>query len=112
MNFGSAPFEPREEEHGGPANRRAEMWLNSRKWLQDAAGVSLPDSHALQADACGPSYRYDSRSRLLIEDKDSMRRRGIPSPDEWDAVALTLAEPIRPTIKKEWPQPLNSKWVV
>ena len=23
-----------------------------------------------------------------------MRRRGVPSPDEWDAVALTFAEPV------------------
>jgi len=25
-----------------------------------------------------------------------MRRRGVPSPDEWDAVALTFAEPVAP----------------
>ncbi len=25
-----------------------------------------------------------------------MRRRGVPSPDEWDAVALTFAEPVSP----------------
>jgi len=25
-----------------------------------------------------------------------MHRRGILSPDEWDAVALTFAEPVRP----------------
>ncbi len=24
-----------------------------------------------------------------------MRARGVPSPDEWDAVALTFAEPVR-----------------
>jgi hypothetical protein len=25
-----------------------------------------------------------------------MRRRGVSSPDEWDAVALTFAEPVAP----------------
>jgi hypothetical protein len=36
----------------------------------------------------------DSHTRLLLEKKDDMRRRGAPSPDEWDAVALTFAEPV------------------
>ena len=29
-----------------------------------------------------------------LESKENMRRRGVPSPDEWDAVALTFAEPV------------------
>ena len=41
-----------------------------------------------------PSYRYDSHTRLVLERKEDMRRRGVPSPDEWDAVALTFAEPV------------------
>jgi hypothetical protein len=28
------------------------------------------------------------------EGKDRMRARGVSSPDEWDAVALTFAEPV------------------
>lgn len=100
INFGSAPFEPPkldEEGHeigGGPLNRRAEMWMASNDWLQDPAGVSIPDLDSLQADACGPSYKYDSNTRIQLEKKEVMRRRGVPSPDEWDAVALTFAEPV------------------
>jgi hypothetical protein len=99
INFGSSPLEPPpRDEHGGPAggplNRRAEMWLKSREWLEDPAGVQIPDSDALQADACGPTYTYDSSSRLKLEAKDHMRARGLKSPDEWDAVALTFAEPV------------------
>jgi len=94
VNFGSAPLEPPRLEGGGPLNRRAEMWLKSREWLQDAAGASIPDDDALQADACGPSYRYDSHTRVAIEKNEDMRRRGVPSPDLWDAVALTFAEPV------------------
>ena len=51
-------------------------------------------SHSLQADACGPGYTYDSHTRLKLEAKDRMRARGTASPDEWDAVALTFAEPV------------------
>jgi hypothetical protein len=70
------------------------MWLKSREWLEDPAGAALPDSDALQADACGPAYGFDSHSRLKLESKEHMRARGAKSPDEWDAVALTFAEPV------------------
>ena len=56
--------------------------------------MQIPDSDSLQADACGPSYRYDNLSRLVLERKEDMRRRRALSPDEWDAVALTFAEPV------------------
>jgi hypothetical protein len=94
VNFGSAPLEPPPFEGGGPLNRRAEMWMKSKEGLEDQAGADIPDSDSLQADACGPGYRYDSNTRLLLEKKEDMRRRGVRSPDEWDAVALTFAEPV------------------
>jgi hypothetical protein len=99
VNFGSAPFWPApRDEHGrasgGPLNRRAEMWMRSKEWLAEPAGAQIPDLDSLQADACGPGYSYDSTTRLVLEKKDDMRRRGVPSPDEWDAVALTFAEPV------------------
>ena len=34
-------------------------------------------------------------TRLQLEGKDQMRARGVPSPDEWDAVVPTFAEPVR-----------------
>lgn len=99
VNFGSSPLEPAPMDddgrpNGGPLNRRAEMWMRSREWLEDPAGVQIPDSDSLQADACGPSYKYDSHTRLQLESKEQMRKRDALSPDEWDAVALTFAEPV------------------
>jgi hypothetical protein len=101
INFGGAPFEPPKfDEEGkelpGPLNRRSEMWMKSKEWLEDVAGADIPDSDSLHADACGPTYKYDSNTRLVLEPKADMRRRGVPSPDEWDAVALTFAEPVAP----------------
>jgi hypothetical protein len=110
VNFGGAPFEPPKlgadgkEIGGGPSNRRAEIWLNSRDWLEQPDGVDIPDSDRLQADACGPGYKYDSNSRVVLEKKADMRKRGVPSPDEWDAVALTFAEPVA---VKRASKPLN-----
>jgi hypothetical protein len=101
VNFGSAPFEPppldeQGRPSGGPLNRRAEMWMKSKEWLEDPAGAQIPDSDSLQADACGPTYKYDSNTRLQLEKKEDMRRREVLSPDEWDAVALTFAKPVAP----------------
>lgn len=99
INFGSAPLEPQPQDEqgkpkGGYANRRAEMWGKSKEWLQEPGGVDIPDSDALQADAMAPGYKYDSLTRLLLESKEDIRKRGLRSPDEWDAVALTFAEPV------------------
>ena len=91
------PLDPHGKPSGGPVNRRAEMWMKSREWLEDPAGVQIPDMDSLQADACGPSYKCDSHTRLQLEGKDQMRARGVSSPDEWDSVALTFAEPVGST---------------
>lgn len=101
VNFGGSPLEPPKfddegREIPGPSNRRAEMWMASRDWLDAEGGADIPDLDSLQADACGPGYKYDSYSRLVLEKKEDMRRRGVRSPDEWDAVALTFAEPVAP----------------
>lgn len=101
VNFGSPAqdaFEYLEDgsKRAGPKNRRAEMWLRSRNWLQQVGGADLPDLDSIQADACGPGYTYDLTSQsLVLESKEHMRTRRIRSPDEWDAVALTFAEPVK-----------------
>jgi hypothetical protein len=80
-----------------------------KDWLEDPAGVSIPDSDSLQADLCGPGYKWDSNTRLLLESKDDMRRREVRSPDEGDAVALTFAEPVAPEPAYQVPV---REWVV
>jgi hypothetical protein len=99
VNFGSEPQDeiiilPDGSKKPGGRNRRAEMWMRSRDWLKEVGGADIPDSDALQADACGPAYKYDANQRLQLESKEDMRRRGLRSPDEWDAVVLTFAEPV------------------
>jgi len=76
----------------GPKNRRAEMWDRSREWLTDEDGVSLPDDEMLQADATAPKIKPLISGDFLIESKEEMRKRGVRSPDLWDAVILTFAE--------------------
>jgi hypothetical protein len=97
VNFGGKPIEPAPLDEmgkpaGGPANRRAEMWSNLKRTLE-AGRFSLPDSDSLQADLVSVGYRYTSDGKLLLESKQDMRKRGVPSPDEADAVALCFSEP-------------------
>jgi len=96
VNFGGKPIEPPSLDEtgkpaGGPLNRRAELWLNMKTALQGR--FSLPDTDSLQDDLTGPGYKYSSDGKLQLESKDDMRRRGMPSPDEGDAVALCFSEP-------------------
>jgi hypothetical protein len=100
VNFGGSPMEPdifldNGDKQPGPKNRRSEMWMRSRDWLKEPGGADIPDLDSLQADACAPTYGYDANQRLLIESKEKMRARGVRSPDEWDAVILTFAEPVK-----------------
>lgn len=73
-------------------NKRAEMWGLMKKWLEEGP-VEIPDLDSLHADLCGISYKIDSNSRLQMEKKEDMKKRGIRSPDEADALALTFAFP-------------------
>jgi hypothetical protein len=97
VNFGGKPIEVAALDEtgkpaGGAANRRAEMWHNLKRILEDGR-FSLPDSDSLQADLVSVGYKYTSDGRLLLESKQDMRKRGVPSPDEADAVALCFSEP-------------------
>ena len=89
-------------------NKRAEMWGEGKKWLEDTP-CQIPDDDEIQADICGPSYRYDSKTRLFIEKKEDMKKRGLRSPDIADAMFLTFAQPIKPKVKLKIPQ--TSSWM-
>lgn len=116
VNFGSSPIEGERlmddgSKRPGPLNRRAEMWEKSRDWLESEGGADVPDLDGLQADACGPGYSYDTAQRLVLESKQKMSARGVRSPDEWDAVALTFAEPVieKRTIVR--PKRVTTSWM-
>jgi len=92
----------------GPVDRRAEMWMRSKDWLEQPAGADIPDSDTLQSDACAPAYTYQTTDqKLRLESKEQMRARGVKSPDEWDAVVLTFAEPVRESIRVANPTELT-----
>ena len=96
VNAGSKPLNGRIY-----ANKRAEMWGVLREWLHDEP-CQVPNNDALHSDICGIRYKIDSNSRLQMERKEDMKKRGIRSPDSADALCLTFAYPetaINSTVK-------------
>lgn len=72
-------------------NLRAEIWGEMRDWLAGEVAVEIPDSDELQTDLCGLGYKHRSNGQLLIESKDALKARGMPSPDLGDALSLTFS---------------------
>jgi len=83
-------------------NKRAEMWCRMRDWFA-AKPVRVPDDDDLQADIVEPGYTYDSKSRILIESKEKIKKRGGLSPDVADALSLTFAENVQPVSRDPAP---------
>ena len=73
-------------------NRRAEMWAAMRDWLRD--GGSIRDDPDLIADLTGLNYSFAPGGQVKLESKEELKKRGLPSPDTADSLALTFFEPV------------------
>jgi len=77
-------------------NKRSEMAGYLKAWL---AGGAIPDEADLETELTGVLYGYkDGRqgSELMLERKEDMKKRGLPSPNRMDSLALTFAYPVEP----------------
>lgn len=72
-------------------NRRDELWGDMLEWLQDKP-ASIPDEDDVAAQLTSVQYSYDSKRRKKLEPKEKMFERGLKSPDDADALALTFAK--------------------
>jgi hypothetical protein len=70
------------------ADLRTEMWAKMREWLP---GGCIDDDSDLKDDLVGPEYGFDKQERIKLEAKENMKRRGVASPDNGDALAVTFA---------------------
>ncbi|MCP4127330.1 MAG: terminase [Gammaproteobacteria bacterium] len=74
-------------------NMRSNMWGNMKEWLQ----IGCIDSEmVLEDDLTGPEYNYNLKNQIVLEKKSDMKLRGLASPDEGDALAVTFAHPVGP----------------
>ena len=104
VNFGAQSVDPHQ------LNMRAYMWANLKDWLATGA---IPADIALETQLIGPGYHIDRSNRLVIESKADMAKRGIASPDDADALALTFAQrvaPQKPPRPKPRPEHAGTAW--
>ncbi len=76
----------------GCLNLRAHMWNEMRVWLKN--GACIPNDDILHTDLIGPETKPRLDGKIQLEAKEDMKRRGIPSPNRADALALTFAMPV------------------
>ena len=74
------------------ANKRAEMWGEMKKWLQDGGSI---DDESMVDELTGPECFINRRGKQQLESKQDMKNRGIASPNKADALALTFAFPVK-----------------
>lgn len=82
----------------GYLNLRAYMWGMMKQWLKD--GGAYPDDQAIYDDLVGPEYGVvptgNNAGKTFLESKEDMKKRGVPSPNDADAIAISFAMPVQP----------------
>lgn len=86
VQFGSTSPDPRY------ANMRAYMWAKMREWLQ--AGGAIDNDPILEQDLTAPQATHDKRDKIVLTSKEQMKKDGLASPDDGDALAMTHAFPV------------------
>ena len=90
-------------------NRRSEQWWNFRKQFEQGM-IDLPSTEEdakLISQLMSIRYIIRSDGKILVEPKEDMEDRGLPSPDRADAAMMACAD--NPTLQGEFylPPPSN-----
>ncbi len=69
---------------------RDQLWGGLRDWLR--AGGKVPHDRRLAQEMAAPTYSFDTKGRIKVENKDDIRKKLRPqrSPDRADALALAV----------------------
>lgn len=78
-------------EGGGYRRLRDQLWFATRDWL--AEGGCLPQDEETRSDLIAPTFRFDAQGRYVVADKDELRKSIGRSPDDGDALALSIYTP-------------------
>lgn len=69
-------------------NKRVEMWGRMREWLTQGC---IDNDDQLIDDITGPEYAIHPKGQIKLETKEQMKKRGLASPNDGDALAHTFA---------------------
>lgn len=86
VDFGGKSSDP------GCLNKRAEIINAMRLWLKE--GGAIPKDPGLRDELLGLETLPRLDGKIAIESKDSMKRRGLRSPNKADALAISFAYPV------------------
>lgn len=103
VNFGGKATDPKYR------FRADEMWGRMREAMPT---LCLPNHHGLMAQLTQREYGFTAAGgKIQLESKDDMIERGIASPDIADALALTFANTLSPTVDRLFPsRPLMTNY--
>lgn len=107
LNAGGAASDPKRF-----LNARAEWYWHLRELFEPDERTGLPnididDDPTLFEQLASIRYEVKSNGKVVIESKDQMKARGLPSPDRADAVMLAFATA---AVKKKGRMKLVSRW--
>ncbi len=71
-------------------NKRIEM--ADRMRIQMTEGMDIPNDADLRNALIGIQYGFNDKEQMRLERKQDMKKRGLESPDDFDAIAYTFAE--------------------
>lgn len=97
INVGTATSDTEDHERGDRGeherflNLRAELHWGIRKRFEDGM-IAIVEDEDLMGQATSIKYKLNSRGLIQIESKDELKKRGLPSPDRFDALVLAFAE--------------------
>lgn len=86
-------------------NKRVEMVGRVRDWLKN--GGCIPEDTELRDDCIAPQYFFSAKEQIQLEKAEDMKARGVASPDNLMALALTFAYPVDINKRKRNPQLRN-----
>ena len=75
-------------------NKRAECWGKMRDMLD--SGMQIPDTPEMAADLTNIRYGFAGNGSIQLEDKDDLKKRGLPSPDLGDTLAMSFGVEVLP----------------
>ncbi len=82
FNFGASPIDDRMFD-----NLCTEIYWNLREDIR-LQKISLPDDKELVNQLCSRKFLFTRKGKYRLESKEDMRKRGLPSPDKADALAI------------------------
>lgn len=79
-------------------NLRAEFYWALRDRFIDGT-IQIPQDEDLMAQLANMKFKFTPKGQIQIESKDDMKKRGLPSPDKADALALAFGRvQLKPSI--------------